>query len=216
MQSPEKKVRKRMPNNKNQADWRFKVLVSVFTNLRHIINAPTAYFLALGIHKINNMMIHFKYYHLREKILFLPFFFISTLVATVTSHAQITTSSFQIPKLWEYSAPLIAPEQRELEPSRAQKDPSVVFFDGKWHVFMTVKLEGRSAIEYCSFDKWDEANSSKRTILKVSSSDYYCAPQVFYFRPHKKWYLIYQMGVPDANKMWVAYSTTIDISSPDS
>ena len=161
-------------------------------------------------------MIHIRHYYFREKVLFFLLFFILTLAATETSYAQITTSSVQIPKLWEYSAPLIAPEQREMEPSRAQKDPSVVFFDGKWHVFMTVKLKGRSAIEYCSFENWDDANSSTRTILRVSSSDYYCAPQVFYFRPHEKWYLIYQMGVPDANKMWVAYSTTSDIASPDS
>jgi len=160
-------------------------------------------------------MYFIKHDRMQKNILVLQFFIISTLTATVTSYAQIT-SDFQIPQFWEYSAPLISPEQREIEPSRAQKDPSVVFFDGNWHVFMTVKLEGRSAIEYCSFGKWDEADSSKRTILNMSSSDYYCAPQVFYFRPHKKWYLIYQMGVPDANKMWVAYSTTTDISSPDS
>jgi len=155
-----------------------------------------------------------KYYYLRAKLLFRLFILISTPLATVTSNAQ-TSSSFQILKYWEHSAPLIAPEQRGINPSRPQKDPSVVFFEGKWHVFMAVKLEGRSAIEYCSFDRWDEANSLKRTILKISSSDYYCAPQVFYFQPHKKWYLIYQMGVPDANKMWVAYSTTTDISSPE-
>jgi len=46
-----------------------------------------------------------------------------------------------------------------MEPRRAQKDPTVVFFQGKWHIFMTVKLEGRSAIEYCSFKDWDEASS---------------------------------------------------------
>jgi len=118
--------------------------------------------------------------------------------------------------LWEYTAPLIAPEKRHSNPSRAQKDPTVVFYGGKWHVFMTVKLPGRSAIEYCSFKKWEEANRSQRTILKVSNSDYYCAPQVFYFTPHKKWYLVYQMGVPGASKMWVAYSTTADIADPNS
>ena len=129
---------------------------------------------------------------------------------------KTTISSFQLPKRWEYSAPLITPEQRKEEPSRAQKDPSIVYFDGRWHVFMTVKLPGRSAIEYCSFEKWEDVNRSKRTILRVSSSDYYCAPQVFYFRPHQKWYLVYQMGLPDADKMWVAYSTTADINAPDS
>ncbi len=122
----------------------------------------------------------------------------------------------QIPELWEYSAPLISPEERETEPSHAQKDPTVVFHDGTWHVFMTVKLEGRSAIEHCAFDDWKTANASKRTILTVSDSDYFCAPQVFYFEPHQKWYLVYQMGVPNSNMMWVAYSTTSDLADPDS
>jgi len=125
-------------------------------------------------------------------------------------------SVFKVPSLWEYTAPLIGPENRDSNPSRAQKDPTVVFYRGKWHVFMTVKLPGRSAIEYCSFKKWEDADRSERTILKVSNSDYYCAPQVFYFAPHKKWYLIYQMGVPGANKMWVAYSTTKNIADPHS
>jgi hypothetical protein len=81
---------------------------------------------------------------------------------------------------------------------------------------MTVKLPGRSAIEHCSFERWEDADASRRTILKVSDSDYYCAPQVFYFTPHKKWYLVYQMGVPGATKMWVAYSTTTTIADPES
>ena len=123
---------------------------------------------------------------------------------------------FGVPAIWEYSAPLIAPEKRERDPSRAQKDPTVVFHGGKWHVFMTVKLPGRSAIEYCSFEKWEDADRSRRTLLKVSDSDYYCAPQVFYFAPHEKWYLIYQMGVPGAKFMWVAFSTTTTIDDPDS
>jgi hypothetical protein len=124
--------------------------------------------------------------------------------------------AFRVPAMWEYSAPLITPERREQDPSRAQKDPTVVFHGGRWHVFMTVKLPGRSAIEYCSFQKWEDADRSRRTILKISDSDYYCAPQVFYFAPHEKWYLIYQMGVPGAKFMWVAHSTTSTIGDPGS
>ncbi len=125
-----------------------------------------------------------------------------------------THEPFRVPERWEYSPPWIAPEARQIEPSHAQKDPSIVFYQGKWHVFMTVKLPGKSAIEYCSFDRWEHANSSKRTILRLSTSDYYCAPQVFYFRPHKKWYLVYQVGVPNQDKMWVAFSTTQNIADP--
>jgi hypothetical protein len=123
---------------------------------------------------------------------------------------------FNIPTAWEYCRPLISPEKRQENPSHAQKDPTVVYHGGKWHVFMTVKLPGRSAIEYCSFDDWENADESKRAILKVSTSDYYCAPQVFYFQPHDRWYLVYQMGVPGQDKMWVAYSTTSEINRPDS
>ncbi len=131
-------------------------------------------------------------------------------------HSAGNKDAFVAPAFWEYSAPLIGPEVREQEQSRAQKDPTVVFFEGRWHVFMTVKLPGRSAIEYCSFARWEDANNSRRTILGVSESDYYCAPQVFYFTPHEKWYLIYQMGVSGQEMMWVAYSTTSDISDPNS
>jgi hypothetical protein len=126
------------------------------------------------------------------------------------------SSPFVGPVMWEYSAPLIAPELRTNNPSRAQKDPSVVFYDGHWHVFMTVKLPGKSAIEYCSFRKWEDADASRRTILQVSDSDYYCAPEVFYFTPHQKWYLVYQVGVPGTDKMWVAYSTSTNIADPGS
>lgn len=123
---------------------------------------------------------------------------------------------FKVPAMWEYTAPLITPEKREKEPSRAQKDPTVVFHEGRWHVFMTVKLPDRSATEYCSFERWEEADKAPRTILKISESKYFCAPQVFYFTPHRKWYLVYQMGVPGAKKMWVAYSTTANLADPAS
>jgi len=121
-----------------------------------------------------------------------------------------------LPAAWEYSAPLISPVRRTQDQSVSQKDPSVVFTGGRWHVFMTVKCEGLTAIEYCSFDRWENADRAPRTIVRVSQSRYYGAPQVFYFRPHRKWYLVYQVGVPDQDKMWVAYSTTANIADPTS
>jgi len=129
---------------------------------------------------------------------------------------QQKLTAIKIPKMWEMTAPLIEPEQRSANKSRAQKDPTIIFADGKWHVFMTVKLPGKSAIEYCSFEDWKNANQATRHLLAISDSDYFCAPQVFYFRPHKKWYLIFQMGVKSSKKMWVAYSTTQNIDEPGS
>lgn len=121
-----------------------------------------------------------------------------------------------LPSAWEYSMPLISPENRETDRSVAQKDPSIVFYRGRWHVFMTIKCPGATMMEYCSFDRWERADRAPRTILRVADSRYYGAPQVFYFRPHRKWYLVYQMGVPGRNKMWVAYSTTTNIADPRS
>lgn len=148
-------------------------------------------------------------------------FRITLLIACLFAAPSITYGDDSPPGLrppfaWTCSPPLIAPEVRAKNPSHAQKDPTVVFHDGAWHVFMTVKLEGRSAIEYVSFSNWQTAQESKRTILPISDSDYYCAPQVFYFEPHHRWYLIYQMGVAGSNKMWVAYSTTKNIADPTS
>ena len=82
----------------------------------------------------------------------------------------------KLPAQWEYTTPFIAPEARDAEPSRAQKDPTIVRYRDRWHVFMTVKLPGRSAIEYCSFTNWENANESARTVLTISDSQYFCAP----------------------------------------
>jgi hypothetical protein len=141
---------------------------------------------------------------------------LSLIVAGLFVRRAIAQQDFAIPAMWEYTQPLISPEKRDHDPSHAQKDPTVVFHAGRWHVFMTVKLPARSAIEYCSFPDWEHADRSQRTILKISDTDYYCAPQVFYFAPHKLWYLIYQVGVPGQDKMWVAYSTTPEIAKPES
>jgi len=73
-------------------------------------------------------------------------------VRSGSARRSTSPARFKLPAMWEYTAPLITPEKRTEEPSRAQKDPTLVFHDGRWHVFMTVKLPGRTAIEYCSFE----------------------------------------------------------------
>ncbi|MCA9264842.1 MAG: hypothetical protein KDA60_13375 [Planctomycetales bacterium] len=146
-------------------------------------------------------------------VVFVAFLSVVWAQRSAAAEPQLTWS---IPQKWQYSAPLIEPEVRVEQPSHAQKDPTVVYHGGRWHVFMTVKLPERSAIEYCSFEDWGDANSASRTLLGVSESDYYCAPQVFYYTPQKLWYLVYQVGVPGQKKMQVAYSTSTDIGDPQS
>lgn len=46
-------------------------------------------------------------------------------------HVLAQNTPLNLPTMWEYSAQLIAPEMWDEDPSRAQKDPSVVFYEGR-------------------------------------------------------------------------------------
>ena len=119
---------------------------------------------------------------------------------------------------WRYGAPVL--EARAVDGAEfiSVKDPSIVRQGDKWHLFCTVRGPKRThAIVYLSFGEFGEANQAPRHILSCHPG-YFCAPQVFYFTPHKKWYLICQA----ADEAWgkppyrPAFSTTADIGDPNS
>jgi len=118
---------------------------------------------------------------------------------------------------WTASAPLVSPAVRADDPCDSVKDPTIVFHDGRWHLFTTIRSKKRThQIEYSSFTDWKEANAAPRHILTFNSG-YFCAPQVFYFTPHKKWYLLHQMSDPSRKpSLQPAVSTTEKISDPAS
>jgi hypothetical protein len=93
------------------------------------------------------------------------------------------------------------------------KDPSVIFYQGRWHLFCTIRGQNRShQIEYLTFGDWKGTDKAKRHLLKMHSG-YFCAPQVFYFRPHRKWYLICQASDESWEpKYAAAYATTTNIT----
>jgi len=97
---------------------------------------------------------------------------------------------------WKASGPLLdcGPGQSAPDPHVSIKDPTVVFHDGVWHLFATLRMRsGRVDIEYLRFTNWTSANQAPRHLLALHDQ-YYCAPQVFYFTPHRKWYLVYQLA----------------------
>jgi hypothetical protein len=70
---------------------------------------------------------------------------------------------FEPPRLWEYSAPLLGPEVRDRDRSHAQKDPSVVFYAGRWHVFMHVgEGQGRDGVRPIPVAHWHFDTGSGR------------------------------------------------------
>ncbi|MCR4413476.1 MAG: non-reducing end alpha-L-arabinofuranosidase family hydrolase [Thermoguttaceae bacterium] len=118
---------------------------------------------------------------------------------------------------WRISDPLVAPADRPEDPCYSVKDPSIVFHRGRWHLFCTIRSQKRShQIEYLTFSDWREAGSARRHVLHPSDG-FFCAPQVFYFAPHQKWYLICQASDESWQpKYGAAYSTTTDIADPES
>ena len=125
--------------------------------------------------------------------------------------AWLTTGEFR----WKSTGPLLAPVERPDDPCVSVKDPSVVFHDGRWHIFATIRSEKRThQIEHISLADWQKPGDAKRTVLTCCNG-YYCAPQVFYFTPQKKWYMIYQSSSPDWQPpMQPCFSTTDDITKP--
>jgi len=117
---------------------------------------------------------------------------------------------------WHLDRPLIGPLQRPGDFTYSVKDPSIVFYQGHWHLFCTIRSRKRShQIEYIRFQDWSSLHGAHRRLLKLTAG-YFCAPQVFYFRPHRKWYLIYQV-IDESRKpaLQPAYSTTTDIDDPN-
>jgi hypothetical protein len=118
---------------------------------------------------------------------------------------------------WMASDPLLAPLDRDGDLFYSVKDPTVVWHNDRWHVFCTIRGKVRShQIEYFSFEDWNATSRAQRHILKLTDG-YFCAPQVFYFGPHKKWYLVYQV-IDKSRKpaLQPAYSTTGNIADPKS
>jgi hypothetical protein len=113
---------------------------------------------------------------------------------------------------WTSTGPLVSPIPDATHPILSVKDPSVVFFNDRWHVFATTaNTAGSWSMIYLTFADWAEAAAAQPYYLDNNPNlrGYHAAPQVFYFAPQAKWYLIFQSGQPQ-------YSTTDDISKPES
>ena len=64
---------------------------------------------------------------------------------------------------WRVGAPLVAPVQSLADTYHSVKDPSVVFHDGRWHLFCSVRGQNRShQIEYLSFADWADTAAGHR------------------------------------------------------
>ena len=118
---------------------------------------------------------------------------------------------------WTSTPPLVGPTTINGETWHSIKDPSIVRHEGKWHLFCTVRGKTRRhSTVYLSFADWKDASTAEQRELTCHTG-YFCAPQVFYFTPHKKWYLICQASDPSWEPNYQpVFSTTTDLSDPTS
>jgi hypothetical protein len=143
----------------------------------------------------------------------------AALLASVCASAQTpatpsggeTPAALVPPFQWITTPPLIAAKGTAEHPINAIKDPSVVRYNGRWHIFATTCTKaGRWGMVYLNFADWKDAAAAPQYYMDQNPNlaGYHCAPQVFYFAPQKLWYLITVSQDP-------RWSTTSDISKPE-
>jgi len=119
---------------------------------------------------------------------------------------------FTTPLRWKSTDILIKPISDESHTIVSVKDPTVVYWKGMWHIYATAySTSARTwSMVYLNFKEWSEAPMAKLTYIDVNPNlkGYHCAPHLFYFTPHNKWYIVFQSQQPQ-------YCTTDDISKPE-
>ena len=161
-----------------------------------------------------------KYLRLSAKMLFCVGFLITLI--NLKLQAQTAESEkgnpealkglFDKPLQWTSSGILVSPVSDESHTIVSVKDPTIVRFNDLWHIYATVFSTSANTwnMVYLNFKDWIDAPKAKLTFVDSNPNltGYHCAPHVFYFRPHKKWYLIFQSQQPQ-------YCTTDDLSKPE-
>jgi hypothetical protein len=101
--------------------------------------------------------------------------------------AQTIATSYS----WTSTGPLISAKSDATHNIIAVKDPSAVLYNGRWVIYAsTVNSAGSYGMEYLNVaEDWSDASTATPYFLDYLPGT---APQVFYFAPQNKWYLIYQ------------------------
>lgn len=118
---------------------------------------------------------------------------------------ESTVASCDLPEsfAWEASGPLVAPAND----AYGIKDPSVVRYEDRIHLFATIN-DGAWKSVYLNFTDWSQAGSAEQISMDRTRGGNTVAPQVFYYKPHGLWYNFTQ---------WPrGYTTTSDLSDVNS
>lgn len=113
--------------------------------------------------------------------------------------APRSTGALPVSLSWASTPPIVTPVSDAAHQLVAVKDPTVVRYNDRWHVYASsVARGGIYGMVYLSFADWREASKASFYYMDKTPgfNTYVAAPQLFYFTPQKKWYLVFQSGPP--------------------
>ncbi|HEV8557299.1 MAG TPA: non-reducing end alpha-L-arabinofuranosidase family hydrolase [Actinophytocola sp.] len=138
---------------------------------------------------------------------------VAALVALATLSTVVSSASAALPTSfrWSSSNVLISPRSDATHNLVSIKDPTVVRWNNRWHVYAsTVNTNQQYSLVYLNFSDWSQAASAPQFYLNNNpniGNGYRAAPELFFFAPQNRWYLVYQTGPP-------SFSTAADPSQP--
>jgi len=124
---------------------------------------------------------------------------------------------------WSVSEPVFKPGAKGTFDDISVKDPTLVFYNGKYHMFYTSKAtketaknidylsRGQSGVGYVAAPTLEGLQDAKRYNLDAIMKYIIVAPQVFYFEPQKLWYIVAQTTVKGRPDLMPIYLTNPDI-----
>lgn len=116
---------------------------------------------------------------------------------------------------WRLGPVLLAPGPASAFDETAVKDPSIVRHDGAWHLFYTARGEGQYRTGYVSAPTLEGLARAPRHLIPQArgKSLYGCAPQIFWFSPQRRWYLVFQSNDANYAPMFLTTATLADPAS---
>ncbi len=121
-------------------------------------------------------------------------------IGSSSAVAQTIATSYS----WTSTGPIISAKSDSTHNIIAVKDPSAVLYNGRWVIYAsTVNSAGDYGMEYLNVaEDWSDASTATPYFIDNGGT----APQIFYFAPQNKWYLIYEWAPQ--------YSTNSDPTQP--
>ena len=124
---------------------------------------------------------------------------------------------------WTVSEPLFEKGQAGAFDEISVKDPTIVFYNNKYHLFYTSKAtyetrdkmphlsKGGSGLGYVAAETLEQLSTAERHDIGKITESVIVAPQVFYFEPQKLWYIVAQTLVDGRPDLMPIYLTNPDI-----